>query len=87
MLQEIPDGVVDQCLKKDQKDIILIDEKNSKSYECLIETVNGESNVKYIAKGWFKCMDEMGLKDGDEVLFTMENPSEAIYVYLFEWDD
>jgi hypothetical protein len=87
MLQEIPNGVVDQCLKKDQKDIILTDEKNSKSYECLIETVNGESNVKYIAKGWFKCMDEMGLKDGDEVLFTMENPSKAIYVYLFEWDD
>jgi hypothetical protein len=31
-------------------------------------------------------MDEMGLKDGDEVFFTMENPSE-MYVYLFEWED
>ncbi|WJX81412.1 hypothetical protein P8452_64298 [Trifolium repens] len=85
---EIPDRVVAQCLK-DPKKIILTDEQNEKSYDCDIETGagEGEGSGKFIEKGWLKCMEEMGLKDGDEVVFTVENSSGVLYVYLLEWCD
>ncbi|CAJ2673036.1 unnamed protein product [Trifolium pratense] len=83
---EFPKHVVEQCLLKDQKLITLIDETNNKSYECDVETVNGGSNEKYVAKGWFECLEDMGLKDGDKLLFVVENPPTKMYVHLLVWD-
>ncbi|XP_045794739.1 uncharacterized protein LOC123889442 [Trifolium pratense] len=82
----IPKRVVDQCLLKDQKLITLIDETNNKSYECDVETVNGGLNEKYVAKGWFECLEDMRLEDGDKLLFVVENPPTKMYVYLLVWD-
>jgi hypothetical protein len=73
-------------LAKDQQSIKLVDEENSKTYECDIETVNGGNNEKFIGKGWFKCVEDMGLKDGAELLFTIDNPPKDMYVYRIVWD-
>ncbi|GAU33563.1 hypothetical protein TSUD_143550 [Trifolium subterraneum] len=82
---EFPKRVVEQCLLKEQKWITLMDESNNKSYECVVESVNGGSNEKYVAKGWFECLEDMGLKDGDELLFVVENPPAKMFVYLLVW--
>ncbi|MCH88225.1 transcriptional factor B3 [Trifolium medium] len=82
---EFPDHVVEQCLLKEHKLITLIDEQNSKSYECEIETVNGGSNKKYVAKGWFKYLEEVGLNDGEKVLFNVDNPPKNMYVYRLDF--
>jgi hypothetical protein len=73
-------------LPKDQKSIKLFDEEHSRTYDCDIETVNGGKNEKFIANGWFQCLEEMGLKDGDEVVFVCENPPKDLNVYRLVWD-
>ncbi|GAU15660.1 hypothetical protein TSUD_109180 [Trifolium subterraneum] len=89
---KFPKRVVEQCLSKEQKSIILIFEEKIKSYECDIETVNDGSNEKYISKAWFQCVEEMGLKDGDKLLFAVQNPPENLdlpptemYVYVLDF--
>ncbi|KAK2426342.1 hypothetical protein QL285_025025 [Trifolium repens] len=85
---KFPKRVVEQCLLKDQKLITLIDEANNKSYECEIETVNDGSNEKFVSKEWFKCFEDMGLKDGDKLLFTVQPPPigpKEMYVILLEF--
>ncbi|CAJ2628353.1 unnamed protein product [Trifolium pratense] len=84
---EFPKRVVEQCLLKDRKLITLIDETNNKSYECDVETVNGGSNEKYVAKRWFECLEDMRLKDGDKLLFVVENPQRKyMFIFLYEID-
>jgi hypothetical protein len=60
----------------------------NKSYECDIETVNDGSNEKFVSKAWFKCLEDMGLKDGDKLLFTVQPPPigpKDMYVYRLEF--
>jgi hypothetical protein len=71
----------------ENENITLTDEKKSKSYECKIETYNGESNEKFIGEGWFECLEDMGLKVGDKLFFTIENPSKKMFVYEINWAD
>ncbi|XP_045815814.1 uncharacterized protein LOC123923522 [Trifolium pratense] len=78
---EFPEFVAMHFLTKEPRPITLIDEENSQSYECQIEIVNDGSNNKYIVKGWFKYLEEVGLDDGERVLIQVEKPPNKMYVY------
>ncbi|GAU14565.1 hypothetical protein TSUD_96290 [Trifolium subterraneum] len=73
-----------QLMVNQQKTITLIDEQNAKSYDCDIESINDGSNDKYVAKGWFKYLEEIGLNDGENVLFYVEDPPKKMYVYRLD---
>jgi hypothetical protein len=85
LIQEFPKRVVDYFALKDHEMLTLTDEKNSKSYACEIETCTGGTNEKFIGKGWFDCLEDMGLKVGDKLFFTIENPSKEMFVYEINW--
>jgi hypothetical protein len=81
LFQEFPKRVVDYFSLKDKETLNLTDEQNSKSYDCELETNDTGDNEMFIAKGWFECLEYMGLKVGDKLFFTIENPSKKMFVY------
>ncbi|PNX80269.1 B3 DNA-binding domain protein [Trifolium pratense] len=83
---EIPNHVVEQLGMDDQKFITLVDESKDHGYTCEIETRNDGSNGKFIAKGWFECLKDIGLKAGDDVLFVIENPPTLMYANPLQWE-
>jgi hypothetical protein len=85
--QEFSKRVVDYFSLKDKEILNLTDEQNSKSYECELETNDTGDNEMFIAKGWFECLEDMGLKVGDKLFFTIQNPSKKMFVYDISWAD
>jgi hypothetical protein len=72
----------------DQSKIILFDEETGKSYdcECDVHIAARSMHQKYIGRGWYDFVLEKGLKVGDVILFTLNNPPNRMYATVLNWD-
>jgi len=62
-----------------QSKILLFDENTGKSYDCDVHVASKNMHQKYIGGGWYDFVIEKGLKDGDVIMFTVNNPPNRMY--------
>jgi len=51
-----------------------------------LHTASRTMHQKYIGKGWYDFILEKGLKVGDVILFTVNNPPNRMYGTIINWD-
>jgi len=55
------------------------DEEIGKSYDCDVHAASRSMHQKYIGRGRYNFVFEKGLKVGDVILFTINNPPNRMY--------
>jgi len=78
-------SVVENGLYIDQSKLLLFDEETGKSYDCVVHTASSSMHQKYIGRGWYEFILENGLKLGDIILFTDNNPPNRMYATIVNW--
>lgn len=65
-----------------QESITLQDWNTAKKYDCKLITLNRGPNEKYLEEDWNKFLKDSKLRQGDSLVFDLEDPPNSLFVEI-----